>query len=78
MCSSDLLLEHIPESSLIALPGRDHLPWTEDLEAILSAIEPFLTGTRQRAVADRLLATILVTDIVGSTETAVALGDEAW
>ena len=64
---AEYLVEHIPESNLIALPGRDHLPWTEGLDAILSAIEPFLTGTRQMAVADRLLATILVTDIVGST-----------
>ena len=75
---AEFLADRIPGSKLVSLPGQDHLPWTEDQEPILDAIEPFLTGTRREAVSDRLLATILITDIVGSTETAVTLGDEAW
>jgi pimeloyl-ACP methyl ester carboxylesterase len=76
--NAEFLADHIPGSKLVALPGQDHLSWTEDQEAIFDAIEPFLTGTRREAVTDRLLATILITDIVGSTEMAVTLGDEAW
>jgi class 3 adenylate cyclase len=67
----------IPGARLVELPGSSTLPWI-DAEPLLDAIEEFLTGARPGPVADRVLATILFTDIVGSTETARALGDSAW
>jgi len=71
--------QHIPNASLLELPGDFHLsarPREEDEAA--DAIEQFLTGTRVDHEIDRVLATVLFTDIVGSTERAAALGDHAW
>jgi class 3 adenylate cyclase len=62
----------------VELPGVDHLPFAGDAEAIYDEIEEFLTGTRPSAVFDRVLATCLFTDIVGSTQKAAALGDARW
>jgi class 3 adenylate cyclase len=62
----------------VELPGDDHLPWVGDADAILGEIEEFLTGVRTSAEADRVLSTILFTDIVRSTERAASLGDSAW
>jgi class 3 adenylate cyclase len=72
------LAEHIPGAKYVELPGVDHLPWVGDAEAILGEIEEFLTGTRHVPEADRVLATVLFTDIVGSTEHADRVGDRAW
>ena len=58
-------------------PGRALLPWI-DADPLFDEIEEFLTGARPRPAADRVLATILFTDIVGSTETARQVGDSAW
>jgi class 3 adenylate cyclase len=69
------LAKHIPNAKYIELPGIDHLPWVGDADAILDEIEEFLTGVRQPLEHDRMLATILFTDIVGSTERAHELGD---
>jgi class 3 adenylate cyclase len=69
---------HIPGASYVELAGEDHLPWVGDTEAVLGEIEEFLTGIRRAPEGDRILATVLFTDIVGSTERAAALGDEAW
>jgi class 3 adenylate cyclase len=71
------LADAIPGARLVELPGSSLLPWI-DPEALLGEIEEFLTGSRPQPVADRVLATILFTDIVGSTETARTLGDSAW
>jgi pimeloyl-ACP methyl ester carboxylesterase len=71
--------EHIKNAILIELPGDFHLsarPGDED-EA-MDAVEQFLTGTRSDREIDRMLATVLFTDIVGSTERAAALGDRRW
>jgi len=68
----------IPGARLIELPGEDHVPWTANAETILSEIEHFVTGTRHDAVTDRVLATVLFTDIVDSTATAAAMGDARW
>ncbi len=72
------LAEHIPDASYVELPGDDHLPWIGDAEVVIGEIEEFLTGVRTGSAHDRLLATVLFTDIVGSTERAATLGDRAW
>jgi len=72
------LAERIPGARYVELPGDDHLPWAGDQEALLGEIEEFLTGVRHVDVSDRVLATVLFTDIVGSTERAAALGDREW
>jgi class 3 adenylate cyclase len=75
------LAKHIPKATFLELPGDDHLPFVGDnTDAIEDAMEEFLTGTRGTHVtdADRVLATIVFTDIVGSTEKASALGDHRW
>ena len=70
--------EHIPDARLVELEGRDHSPFVGDIEAIVGEIEEFLTGARAAHASDRVLATVLFTDIVGSTERAAELGDSAW
>jgi class 3 adenylate cyclase len=73
------LAQHIPGARYIELPGADHLPFVGDnVGDIDDAIEEFLTGSRPAVVVDRVLATVLFTDIVGSTEKAAALGDRRW
>jgi class 3 adenylate cyclase len=70
--------ERIPGARVVELPGRDHMPWLGDQEAALAEIEEFLTGVRPHPATDRVLATVLFTDIVGSTELAADLGDRRW
>jgi len=71
------LARHIPGARYVELPGNDHAPWA-DGEDILAEIREFLTGAREPAEPDRVLATVLFTDIVGSTERAASLGDRRW
>ena len=68
----------IPGARLVELEGADHVPMVGDQEAILEETEEFLTGARPRREPDRVLATVLFTDIVGSTELAAQLGDRRW
>jgi class 3 adenylate cyclase len=68
----------IPEARFVELPGEDHMPWVGDQDAILDEVQEFLTGDRPLRQPDRVLATVLVTDIVGSTRHAARLGDRAW
>lgn len=72
------LAERISGAKLVELQGIDHVPWGCDAERIVEEIEEFLTGVRRSAEPDRILATVLFTDIVGATETAATLGDRAW
>jgi class 3 adenylate cyclase len=74
------LAEHVPGADFVELPGRDHLPATGDATAVLTEIEAFVTGSRptDTAETDRVLMTVLFTDIVRSTEQAVRLGDRGW
>jgi class 3 adenylate cyclase len=72
------LAEHIPGAKYVELPGVEHVPILGDSEVILDEIEEFLTGVRPVPEPDRVLATVLFTDIVGSTEHAVRLGDRRW
>src|SRR5262245_50009514 len=72
------LAEHIPGARFVELAGADHNPWSGDMDPILDEVEEFLTGTRHPVESDRILATVLFTDIVGSTEKAAAIGDRKW
>jgi class 3 adenylate cyclase len=72
------LAERIEDATLVELPGADHLPFVGDQDEILDEIQEFLTGVRGGFEVDRVLATVLFTDIVGSTEHAVELGDREW
>jgi class 3 adenylate cyclase/alpha-beta hydrolase superfamily lysophospholipase len=72
------LAEQIRGATLVEVPGDDNLIFAGDSDADLDEIEEFLTGTRHAVVTDRVLATVLFTDIVGSTERAAQLGDRAW
>jgi pimeloyl-ACP methyl ester carboxylesterase len=70
--------ERIPNATLVLVPGRDYLPWIGDQDALIDEIATFVTGARPVRQPDRVLATVLFTDLVGSTERVVELGDEGW
>jgi class 3 adenylate cyclase/pimeloyl-ACP methyl ester carboxylesterase len=70
--------ERIPGAKLVTLPGEDVFISAGDSETLICEIEEFLTGSRRERVPDRVLATVLFTDIVGSTERAAELGDSRW
>jgi len=72
------LAERIPGAEYVEVPGGDYLPFLGDAETILAPIERFLTGAISPAEQRRVLATVLFTDIVGSTEHAARLGDRRW
>jgi class 3 adenylate cyclase len=72
------LAEHLPNGRFVEHGGSDHLFWTEGQDELLDEAEEFLTGARAAPDPDRVLATILFTDIAGSTERAAELGDAAW
>jgi pimeloyl-ACP methyl ester carboxylesterase len=73
------LADRIPDARYVELPGADHIPWVGDNgDRIADEIEEFLTGHRSAPILDRVLATVLFTDIVDSTARADALGDRAW
>ncbi len=72
------LAEHIAGSRFIELPGEDTLYWVGNTGPMLDEIEEFITGMRGGSDAERLLTTIMFTDIVGSTERAALLGDGRW
>jgi len=72
------LAEHIARAKFVELPGDDHFFYAGDVEAMLAPIEEFLTGARPAVDDERVLATVLFTDIVGSTAHATRLGDRAW
>ena len=76
--ASRFMAQQIPGAKFVELPGRDHLAWGEDADAIVDEIEEFMTGIRHGPEPDRVLATVLFTDIVGSTEKAATLGDRRW
>jgi class 3 adenylate cyclase len=73
------LADRIPGARLIELSGRDHLPYIgENTDDIVGAIQEFATGSRPVAEPDRVLATVMFTDIVNSTKRASDLGDRRW
>jgi class 3 adenylate cyclase/DNA-binding CsgD family transcriptional regulator len=75
---SRVIADGIPGAREVALPGIDHLWLAGDQGAMIDQIEEFVTGRPPAAVRDRILATVLFTDIVGSTDRAAALGDRRW
>jgi len=72
------MAERIPEARFVELPGEDDLPFFGDQDALLDELEEFFTGIRPTPRSDRVLASVLFTDIVGSTERVVESGDRRW
>ena len=68
----------IPDAQLIELPGTDHYPWEQNADEVVGLIEEFLTGARTERETDRVLATVMFSDIVESSEQVSKLGDRAW
>lgn len=76
--ASRFMAERIPSARYVELPGRNNLVFAGDTDSLVDEVEEFLTGVRPTTVHDRVLATVMLTDIVGATETAARLGDRAW
>ncbi len=74
---SRYVVEHLANARYVALPGEGPL-WIGEEDLVADEIQHFLTGVRRPVVSDRVLATVLFTDIVGSTERAAQLGDSRW
>jgi pimeloyl-ACP methyl ester carboxylesterase len=72
------IASQIPGARFVELPGDEHLLWAGDQDSLLAEVEEFLTGTRSAPDYDRVLSTVLFTDIVASTERARELGDRGW
>ena len=68
----------IPNARMVELPGKDHFVWLEESGTVLSEIRNFVHAAQEPVEADRVLATVLFTDIVNSTQQAAALGDMEW
>ena len=72
------LAERIPDARIVELPGADHWPWAGDADLVVGEIEEFVTGARGAPEPERILTTLLFTDIVSSTERATQVGDRRW
>jgi class 3 adenylate cyclase/dienelactone hydrolase len=72
------LAASIPEAKYVEFPGADHLTWSGNVDQLADEIEEFLTGTHGEVEPDRVLATVLFTDLVDSTRWAAELGDRRW
>jgi len=72
------IAERIPGARLVVVPGRDYLPWVGDQDSIIDQVAEFVTGELPDAAPERVLVTVLFTDIVGSTRLASELGDRRW
>jgi len=72
------LARHIPSAKLVEFPGDDHIPTVGDYDSILDEVQEFLTGSRPVGDLDRVVLTVLFTDIVDSTRRAATLGDHKW
>ena len=73
-----LMAERIPGARLVEFEGDDHVPFTGDFEPVVDEMEEFLTGTKQAKPLERVLATVMFTDIVDSTRRAAEAGDRRW
>jgi class 3 adenylate cyclase len=72
------IAEHVPDAQLVELPGIDHWPWLDGGADVLELVEEFVTGKRSAPEPDRVLATVLFSDIIDSTARAADLGDAEW
>ena len=75
---SQAIAERIPHARLVEFDGDDSVWFAGDADRVLDEVETFLTGDRSAKPSNRVLSTVLFTDIVGSTERATQLGDAAW
>jgi class 3 adenylate cyclase len=76
--ASRYMMKHLTAATYVELPSNDHLPWADDADAIISEIRKFVADAEQPVEPDRVLATVLFSDIVGSTERAMNEGDRRW
>lgn len=76
--SGRYLAAHIPDAKYVELEGSEHYAFIGDVDGLVDEVEEFLTGKKGQPETDRLLATVLFTDIVDSTDRAVELGDRRW
>jgi class 3 adenylate cyclase len=76
--ASRYMAERIPGARLVELPGDDHLPFFGDQDSVVALVQEFLTGALPAADPDRVLATVLFTDLVDSTGLAAGMGDRRW
>jgi class 3 adenylate cyclase len=76
--ASRYMAQRLPNARLVELPGDDHLPFFGDQDSVVALTQEFLTGTLPAVDSDRVLATVLFTDIVDSTRRAAELGDRRW
>jgi len=74
----EVFARRTPEARLVEVPGTDHWWWVGGADSVLAEIEEFITGGRSAGPADRILATVMFTDIVDSTKRAAELGDSRW
>jgi class 3 adenylate cyclase len=72
------LAEHLPDARLVELPGIDHVVVVGEIDEVMAEIEEFVTGERPEIEPDRVLATVLFSDLVESTAQAAAVGDHRW
>ena len=72
------MAEAIPDARLVLFEGSAHYPWLENADEVIAEVREFLTGSRGSVAADRVLSTVLFTDLVSSTERAARLGDAEW
>lgn len=72
------IVGQMPNATLVVVPGRDYLPWFGDQDALVDEVAAFVTGDRPAPEHDRVLATVLFTDLVDSTQRVAELGDQRW
>ena len=75
---AEYLADHLPNVTFVSVPGSDTLPFSGDIDELIDPMEEFLTGERPVRLPERVLATIMLSDIVGSTERVAELGDRRW
>ena len=78
MEEAEWIAERISGARVVKVPGRDYLPWVGDQESLIAEVAAFVTGASPPPLSERVLLTVLFTDIVGSTELAATIGDARW